>query len=544
MVDKDMIFKTMRSIVLLWLLGITLRTELVAQSVLDKPASAQVTVEGTEEEAVEVLLRQLDEAYIQYLETSKIESEIRKAESLLQETNDNTTWTNFKAASKLLREQRDKAAVPLLLKYILLHSERSSRNVIIPEYLRTVEQLTGKQLPMKYQPGPDLREHLAGQISLWWNENKDSFNVDPQEMDDEALGFYIRNRLLEIREIGEFTRSKAERETCYATCQTVHYGVLKKSEAMIPLHGGNLPQQLRLLLEACDDQPVFPYEAVWLLSELCKAGLASNVLEVASDANRDKAVRLVCWLALYRAGNAYPSKEMLELYQQEVDFERRLILLASMRWGSPIVAPTLVSALEDENFEIASAAATSVVSFQVAEALPRIEKLLSVERESPLLVYNALAEMKSFESKLLLKKLLVEALQGGANRVHLGRLLDAFESAWGVTRNSHLRSSTDTIVRARTGLQFAEVAIQKRNEELLKLAASLESLSEQLKIAEKVIELRKSEYRRLSGLLGDEIVTAEIVQEAKAHLELSRTEAEGYQQKIVDTKARIEQIKR
>jgi hypothetical protein len=539
-VDIGMFLRAVRNVVILWLLGIAPRTELVAQSELAKPASEQITVV----DAFEDLLRQLDEAYLQSLESSSIESEVRKAEALLLETNDNTKWTNFKEACKLLREHRDKAAVPLLLKYILVHTERSSRHVMIPEYLRTVEQLTGKPLPIKYQDGPELRTRLTAQIEMWWKENKGSFTVDLQEMDDKALGVYIRNRLLEIRELGEFTRSRAERETCYVTCQTVHYGLLKKSEAMTPLDGGNLLQQLSLVLEGCEDQLDFPYEAVWFISEICKAGLADKVLESASDSNRDSAVRLVCWLALYRAGYAYPTQEMIELFQQEVDFERRLILLASMRWGSKDVVPTLVAALEDKNFEIASAATTSVVPFDAPEALPKIEKLLSVERESPLLVYNALAEMKSFDAKLLLKKLLVEALDGGANRAHLSRLLDAYESAWGVTHHSRLRNSSDIIVRARTGLQFAEVTIQKRKDEVEKLTASVESLGEQLKIAEKVLELRQSEYRRLSGLLGDEVITAEVVQEAKAKLDLSRTEVEGCVQAIVDAKAQLEQMTR
>ena len=49
-----------------------------------------------------------------------------------------------------------------------------------------------------------------------------------------------------------------------------------------------------------------------------------------------------------------------------------------------------------------------------------------------------------------------------------------------------------------------------------------------------------SEYRRLSGLLGDEVVTADVVQEAKVKLDASRAEMEAVQQNLVDAKARLE----
>jgi HEAT repeat protein len=295
-----------------------------------------------------------------------------------------------------------------------------------------------------------------------------------------------------------------------------------------------------LVLSACEDQPVFPYEAVWLLSEFCKAGMAEKTHAIASDPKQDLAVRLACWLGMYRAGHAYPSEEMIQLYQQETDFERRLIILASMRWGSKVLVPTLLTAMDDKNFEIASAAACSVVKFEVPAALPKIEKLLSVEHESPLLVYNALAELKSFDAKLLLRKLLLDSLEGGANRAHLGRLLDAYESAWGVTQYGRMRTSEEVIVRARNGLQFADEAIKKRQTELVKLTANVDSVHEQVKSAEKILELRLSEYRRLSGLLGDEVITADVVQEAKVKLDASRAEMEAVQQNLVDAKARLE----
>lgn len=534
--DKRLALKVFKSGVFLLLIGTLLQSDLCAQSTIDAPATEKAPVL----ESVNALLQQLDEDYKKLLEISNHKVEITNAEKLLAETNDNTTWTNYSEAIRLLRDYRDKAAVPLLLRYILIHTERSSRHVMIPEYVKTLEVLTGKPLTIKYQEGAELRVSLANQIGPWWKENKDQITVDPEGMDDKSLALFVNNLLSEIRGLGEFTRSRAERETCYVTNQTVHYNLLKKAESSRSLHEEIFPRQFPLVLSACEDQPVFPYEAVWLLSEFCKAGMAEKTHAIASDPKQDLAVRLACWLGMYRAGHAYPSEEMIQLYQQETDFERRLIILASMRWGSKILVPTLLTAMDDKNFEIATAAACSVVKFEVPEALPKIEKLLSVEHESPLLVYNALAELKSFDAKLLLRKLLLDSLEGGANRAHLARLLDAYESAWGVTPYGRMRTSEEVIVRARNGLQFADEAIKKRQNELVKLTANVDSVHEQVKSAEKILELRLSEYRRLSGLLGDEVITADVVQEAKVKLDASRAEMEAVQQNLVDAKARLE----
>ncbi|MFO0941219.1 MAG: HEAT repeat domain-containing protein [Pirellulales bacterium] len=390
---------------------------------------------------VQELLTQLDKDYQSLRQSSPHKLKLEQAEKLLAETNDNTTWTNFSIACKILREHRAKAAVPLLLKYMIVHTDRSSRHVIIPEYIKTLEQLTGKTLVIN-NPGTEKKDALAEQISQWWRENEAQIQVDPQEMDDHAFVKYANNLLNEIKGVGEFTRTRAERETCYVTNQTVHYNLLKKAESSRPLNELIVPRLLPLVLKACDEAPVFAYEAVWLLSDFCKVGLGEKIRETADDPNQSAAVRLACWLGMYRAGYVYPSKELVELYRQEKDFERRLVILASMRWGNRDVVPTLLIAMDDPNFEIASAAACAVVKFQTTEAIAKFEKLLSVERDSPLLVYNALADLKTYESKLLLKTLLKDGLNGGANQAHLGRLLDAFESAWGARPNIRPRVAT------------------------------------------------------------------------------------------------------
>jgi|JI9StandDraft_1071089.scaffolds.fasta_scaffold10199_5 hypothetical protein len=503
-------------------------------------AQEQVSDAAKENPNPKDVINKLKLAYTQLLQSSKHRAQVEQAAQLLAETNDNTHWTNYSVAAKLLQEHRDKAAIPLLLQYIVIHTERSSRHVMIPEYAKTIEFLTGRECNLGRAQAAYPVERLAPLVLQWWMDNEATLSVEPETMDDKELAAYVKTLLSEARSQGEFTRTRAERETCYVTSQTVNYGLLKKSESTQRLSGDVATKLLPLVLSASDDQPLFPYEAVWLLSDLAKMGQEVEIRKLALDPNQDRAIRLACLLGLYRAGASYPTETILHLYQNEVDFERRLILLVSMRWGGKEVLPILLSAMDDTNFEIAGAAACATVGFKSSDALVKFEKMLMVERENPFLLYNALAEYKTHEARLVLKRLLVAALDGGPNRQNVSRLLDSFETAWGVIAYNRSRSSDDVIVRARTGLEFAEEALRKRERELVQLRANVESIDVQLKLAEKILELRQAEYRRLSVLLGDEVVAATVVQEAKQELDKMRTEVELRKQQLVDAKARVE----
>lgn len=512
-------------------------TSMTSRSLL---AQEPKTADSVRASKVEEAIKTFQTEYLSLLAKAKHKSQLEQAEQLLAETNDNTHWTNYSAATKLLRDHRDKAAVPLLLQYMLVHTQRSSRHVMIPEYIRTIEILSGRKLVVENLQSTDLAEDMAPQILKWWSENEPTLAVDPSEMGEAELAVYVDNLLAEARSLGEFTRSRQERETCYVTSQTVIYNLLKKSETIQRLDGEIGEKILPVVIAASDDQPVFPYETVWILSELVKIGQEKSILKIAMDDKQDPAIRLACWLSLYRAGSAYPTREMLQVFEKETDFERRLILLVSLRWGGKESIPTLLTAMDDSNFEVATAAACATVVFQAQEALPKIEKLLMVDRESPLLLYNALAEFKTHEARLILKRLLAVALDGGANRQHLSRLLDAFQGAWGFVSYNRPSTDDDVIVISRMGLEFAEEAIRKRERETTQARANLESVQTQVKLAEKILELRQTEYRRLSALLGDEVVTAEVVQEAKRELDKSRTEVETKKQQWVDAKSRAE----
>lgn len=70
----------------------------------------------------EKLLAKLDADVEKLLEDDPLAQEVRKAARLLAETNNSDRWTNYSAATKILRQTRSKAGIPLLLAYMVMPS--------------------------------------------------------------------------------------------------------------------------------------------------------------------------------------------------------------------------------------------------------------------------------------------------------------------------------------------------------------------------------------------------------------------------------------
>jgi HEAT repeat protein len=276
-------------------------------------------------------------------------------------------------------------------------------------------------------------------------------------------------------------------------------------------------------------EPGFPYETVIILSEIAKSGGFEAVRRVAHDARQNSTVRMICLLALYRAGYPYETEPMFGLLASETDLERRLILLLSLRWGGEQATATLLKNLEDPNAEIATAAACALVDVQPPEAIPKLKRLLQRNYDNaPLMLLNAAAAFKSAEGREVLENALVEALEGKRNSRHLSRILDAFVDAWDVPRNAYRRQDDDDYERqAHLALAFCRERSQREQAERQRLSSAVESLRTQLRIAQEIEALRRAEYKRLLKLQGDDIVTAEESQRAHEHLQSVSNEVES-----------------
>ena len=132
------------------------------------------------------LLYELEKDFVDLLRESDHVDQLLEAEDLLVATDDSSHWTNYSAATQILRRDRDIAAIPLLLRYIVLHSKRSSRHVMIPEYRKTIVAISGHEIPAFYQSGPDtvtrMRSKVRELVNGWWRGAKKELVSDPDKM--------------------------------------------------------------------------------------------------------------------------------------------------------------------------------------------------------------------------------------------------------------------------------------------------------------------------------------------------------------------------
>lgn len=507
------------------------------------------------------LLLELEKDFLELLKTSKNHEELLEAEELLNETNDNTHWTNFSKATKILRGSHDLAAVPLLLRFIILHSKRSASHIMLPEYIRTIGLIAGKELPDFYQAGPDLEERMRVRVQSlcndWWRSAKSTLVTDPSKMTDEQLRIIAEKLLKQVRYDGDFSGSGGRRDTAYGAYHNVYYR-LKSNDAaerhkIEPLQPGMLPLFLAPSGYLKDDLKIaqstpqeFPYEAVIILSEYAKKIDANAIKTIARNTAQNSTVRMVALLALYRAGYPYETEQILQILSTESDLERRLILLLSLRWGDERATAVLLKYMDDENAEIATAAASGLIDAQPSEAIPKIKKLFDRNfEEPPLMLLTTLSAFKSREGRELVEQLLIQALEGKRNSRHLMRLLYAFTDSWEVPRELFRRSDDrDYEKQARMALDYCRERAQREQVELRRQAAVVESLKTQLRVAMDIEGMRREEYKRLLSLQGDDVVTADESKRAHEQLRAAGVEVESFRAILRDKESMLQSSKK
>lgn len=186
---------------------------------------------------------------MELLKQSALSDALLKAEKLLAATDDNSHWTNYSQASKVLRETYDQAAIPLLLRYIVLHSRRSACHVMIPEYTRTISLIAGKELPALYEAGPNLDERMRKKIQAlcndWWRDAKATLTTDPSKMSALQLGVIAKRLLEQVRRDGDFTGAGGKRDSVYGAYHNVYYRLRSQDAAeriaAAPLYPSMLP---------------------------------------------------------------------------------------------------------------------------------------------------------------------------------------------------------------------------------------------------------------------------------------------------------------
>jgi len=132
--------------------------------------------------AEDKLLTKLDATVQKLLAGDPQAQEVRKAAELLRTTNSSDRWTNYADAIKILRQTRSKAGIPLLLAYMVRHSNHGSSHIYVPEYAQTLTILTGKDIPDPYQYVADrktpVRQAVEKLVADWWEPEQDKIDTD------------------------------------------------------------------------------------------------------------------------------------------------------------------------------------------------------------------------------------------------------------------------------------------------------------------------------------------------------------------------------
>jgi len=515
--------------------------------------------------AEDELLYELETDFVELLKKSKNFEALLDAERLLESTDEGANWTNYSSATRILRQTRDIAAIPLLLRYIVLHSRHGNAHIRLPEYVHTISIIAGKDLTsllnsLTSEPSHEesIRTKVQELCDNWWSKDKLTLSIDSEQMSTEQLHIVAAKLLESVRSATDFSGAGGKSDSAYGAYHNVYYRLNDSPYGppeISPLHPSMLPMLLApsgFLAPSgypTDQSPQgsrtnnrFPFEAVIVLREIAKNGGHEEIKSIVQDDNQNSTVHLICLLALYRAGYPYDTEKMLLLLTKETDLERRLIALLSLRWGDERATAALLTYLDDANIEIATAAACALVDARPPEAAPKLKKLLDRNfEEAPLMLFSTIASFDSRETRAIIKDVLIEALEGKKNSQHLYRLLDAFADAWKIPREVYTEPNgtrDDNYARqARLALNYGLEQEKKKQADFERLTAVTESMRIQLKVATDIQKLRRDEYKRLLALQGDDVVSSQESQRAQEQLQAASAEVESLRSALREKEA-------
>jgi hypothetical protein len=198
--------------------------------------------------------------------------------------------------------------------------------------------------------------------------------------------------------------------------------------------------------------------------------------------------------------------------------------------------------MQDEDIEIASAAACALRDIKPTQAIERFKRLMDrALPDSPILLLGELADYEQQAARDLMESLLRQSLEGQKHTEHLGRIVDACAESWGIDRNRYQKGAeSDINVQAR---RLLTLVAELRKQQLLqkrKLEGIIESLNAQIEIATQIETLRRSEYKRLLSLQGDGIVEAAESQKAAQRLQESTDEVKDLNHQLLQYQSLVE----
>ncbi len=342
------------------------------------------------------LVAALDKEFRAMLEEDSNAAALRKAESLLEQTNQNSRWTNYMTAAKLLRKTRSKAAVPLLLKYMIPHSKFGSTGSV-DTYAETILLLTGQDIGDPFAAAKSTTDRPAAVRAAveklwrdWWLPNKDKLTTDFAKWPRADLERYV-DRMLKKSHSETDAPSGGAQATAYRIYHVIMYGLDRSKR---PDERGWLAEELHpsmtpILLERAGYMPQPDQAArsesssihpgvIGILAHLRENAAAPQLDKIAGDKRQGAIARLNCALALHVAGEQFPVETPLSIWKSERRLQPRLTALMTLMLCDvdDAVGAALMDALEDRNREIRAASVYVLRRVKYADALPKLEKLL------------------------------------------------------------------------------------------------------------------------------------------------------------------------
>ena len=290
------------------------------------------------------LIQQLDADYQALLEKEKDPQPMRDAAQALEGTDQRGHW-GYLEGLKIIRRTRSKAAIPLLLKYMVRPAHDGRQTT---EFAETLTLLTGKTIvdPRRSRSRrQDAGNYVEELVTKWWTPNKTTITTDLGKMSKEELAA-VTGELLdkaEKYETEEHLASRPSEPTAYRFYHLLYYHILSDSSARRrtwekdDLHPAMVPLFLERAgyKETPPDKPEasghIPYAAVKMLATLRKNGQAPALDKLADDARQNSATRLTCALALYAAGERLKTPVLLDVLDKETDLEPRLVAILALR---------------------------------------------------------------------------------------------------------------------------------------------------------------------------------------------------------------------
>ena len=540
---------------------------LVEQSLAAPPTKKGAAKSPVEERAAKMqtapsdtLLYRLEEDYVKLLAISSKADRILEAEQLLQATNDSTTWTNYSLATKLLLNHRDNAAIPLLFRYMVIHSKRSAANAMLPEYVATLKLLTGCDFDPYFNDlvvstlelDATVRAKVEQVLAKWWMPNERELDVSLSRWSESQLANIVDHLIKRLQHSELVSRSGVENQLAYQVNNIMSYGMFTKGVDGSVLHFSE-PRLTMLFLDRFrpgNDKPTespststFLWEAIPYLAALRKEGAAEQLDEIAADPSQPNRVRLASLLALQVANIPLDTKLVLELLAKETRDEDHVIEVAALRYGDESAVPLLLQNLKHPNREFALAAIYSLQRWKPSEALDILEKRVETITDlyEVIAVANYLGEYKNRRSQLILRKWL-EATLPRKDENALSRILAAFETCCGQRWLKPGANNNDYDVQARVAIAWYKDFEVENAEKLKNRRLAIASQREQIEKVQTIEKMRHAELKRLLGLQADGIVTNSKSMAAESLWTATKAELEQLKQELRTLEAEAAQL--